>query len=153
MLAQALAQFDQADIANLEKSGGHTFQLDGEAVYVERNEVEITSEDIPGWLVANEGELTVALDVTLTPALIDEGNAREFVNRIQRLRKEKDFAVTDRISVIVKSQLEMEGAFNHFKTYICTEILAEHLSLSAVLDEADTIEVNDMQLEVKITTL
>lgn len=153
MLAQALAQFDQADIANLEKSGGHTFQLDGEAVYVERNEVEITSEDIPGWLVANEGELTVALDVTLTPALIDEGNAREFVNRIQRLRKEKDFAVTDRISVIVKSQPEMEGAFNHFKTYICTEILAEHLSLSTVLDEADTIEVNDMQLEVKITTL
>lgn len=153
MLAQALAQFDQAAIANLEKAGGHTFQLDGEAVYVERNEVEITSEDIPGWLVANEGELTVALDVTLTPALIDEGNAREFVNRIQRLRKEKDFAVTDRISVIVKNQPEMEGAFNQFKTYICTEILAEHLSLSTVLDEADTIEVNDMQLEVKITTL
>lgn len=153
LLAQAIAQFDQAAIEKMEQDGGHTFNLDGEEVYVERKEVEITSEDIPGWLVANEGELTVALDVTLTPALIDEGHAREFVNRIQRLRKDKDFEVTDRIAVEVAAHPDLAGAFTNFKEYICTEILAERLTVSNNLRDADTIEVNDISLDVKIATL
>lgn len=153
LLAQALGQFDQEDIAKLEKAGGHTFDLDGESVFVERNEVEITSEDIPGWLVANEGDLTVALDVTLTKELIDEGHAREFVNRVQRLRKEKDFEVTDRITVEVEHHPELEGAFANFKDYICTEILAERLTVSDNLRDAETIDVNDIHLKVNIDTV
>lgn len=153
LLAQALGQFDQEDIARLEQAGGHTFDLDGESVFVERNEVEITSEDIPGWLVANEGDLTVALDVTLTKELIDEGHAREFVNRVQRLRKEKDFEVTDRITVEVERHPELEGAFANFKDYICTEILAERLTVSDNLRDAETIDVNDIDLKVDIDTV
>lgn len=152
-LAKALADFQQADIARLEREGGYTFDLEGEHVFVERKEVEITSEDIPGWLVANEGELTVALDVTLTSELMDEGFAREFVNRIQRLRKEKNFEVTDRIAVEVSAHPDVHGAFKNFKDYICTEILAERLSVSDNLRDADTIEVNDVALDVNITTL
>jgi isoleucyl-tRNA synthetase len=113
-------------------------------------DAEISSEDIPGWLVASQGNITVALDITITDDLRNEGNARELVNRIQNLRKDKDFNVTDRIKVMVESQAEIDNAIVNFKDYICTEVLAEELSLGSNLSDADTVEVNGIELKVLI---
>ena len=96
-VSSALAAFTQEDILKIEKEGQYNLSIDGEAVTLQLSEVEITSEDIPGWTVANKGALTVALDITVTPELENEGNAREFVNRIQKIRKESGFELTDRI--------------------------------------------------------
>ena len=94
-----MADFTQEDIAKLEKEGSISLQIDNEPLILQVNEVEITSEDIPGWMVANKDALTVALDVTVTPELVSEGNARELVNRIQKIRKDSGYELTDRILV------------------------------------------------------
>jgi isoleucyl-tRNA synthetase len=98
-VSNALSQFKQEDIANLEKVGSYSLRINDEDLILQLSDVEITSEDVPGWMVANKGSLTVALDVTVTPELVNEGNARELVNRIQKIRKESGFELTDRISV------------------------------------------------------
>jgi isoleucyl-tRNA synthetase len=96
-VSAALAQFTQEDIATLEKEGQYNLSIDNEPILLRVDEVEISSEDIPGWTVAGKGSLTVALDVTITPELEAEGNAREFVNRIQKIRKDSGFELTDRM--------------------------------------------------------
>lgn len=151
-LTKALSSFSQDDIAAMERNGGHTFTLDGEEVHVALSEVEITSEDIPGWLVANEGNLTVALDIQLNETLIMEGHAREFVNKIQRLRRELDLDVTDRIHVTVATNNELETALSRFKMYICAEILAKSLTFVSELADGEALEVNDLPLQVAIKT-
>ena len=98
-VAAALAAFTQEDISKLEKDGSISLNIENEPLILQTNEVEITSEDIPGWMVANKDVLTVALDVTVTPELVSEGNARELVNRIQKIRKDSGFELTDRILV------------------------------------------------------
>ena len=98
-VAAALANFTQEDIAKLEKEGSNSLLIENEPVILQVTDVEITSEDIPGWMVANKGNLTVALDVTVTPELVEEGNAREIVNRIQKIRKDNGYELTDRILV------------------------------------------------------
>src|SRR5262245_22932660 len=100
-VSAALSQFTQDDIAQLEKEGQYSLSIDGEPVILQIQEVEISSEDIPGWTVANKGSLTVALDITVTPELEAEGNAREFVNRIQKIRKDSGFELTDRVELQV----------------------------------------------------
>jgi isoleucyl-tRNA synthetase len=100
-VSTAIGNLSQDDISKLEKEGNYTLLIDSEPLILQINEVEITSEDIPGWIVANKGALTVALDVTITPELLNEGNAREFVNRIQKIRKDNGYELTDRIKVIV----------------------------------------------------
>jgi len=147
-VASALAQFTLEDIARLEKEGQYNLSIDGEPVILQLAEVEISSEDIPGWTVANKGSLTVALDITVTPELEAEGNAREFVNRIQKIRKDSGFELTDRIEVKVSVANGLKDSLTKFKTYICAEILADNLEILSELQEGTDIEVNDIPLKV-----
>jgi isoleucyl-tRNA synthetase len=147
-VASALAQFTLEDIARIEKEGQYQLQIDGDPVLVQLDEVEISSEDIPGWTVANKGILTVALDVTLTPELEAEGNAREFINRIQKIRKDSGFELTDRVEVKVSAANGLKDSLTKFKAYICAEILADKLEILSELQEGIDIDVNDIPLKV-----
>ncbi|HEV3325828.1 MAG TPA: DUF5915 domain-containing protein, partial [Puia sp.] len=111
----------------------------------------ITSEDIPGWVVANKNALTVALDVTVTPELAREGNAREFVNRIQKIRKDNGYDLTDRILVKVTDVPALKDSLTVFNEYICTEILADSIELVKEPTNGTEIEVNDILLKVFVT--
>ena len=146
----ALAAFTQDDISKLEKEGFYSLLIDGETLILQANEVDITSEDIPGWMVASKGLLTVALDITITPELLSEGNARELVNRIQKIRKDNGFELTDRIDVKVTGP-ELKESIAQFNTYICAEILADNLELVPELPDGTEIEVNDFSLKVFVT--
>ena len=127
--------------------------IDGEPVILQITEVDISSEDIPGWTVATKGSLTVALDVTISPALEAEGNAREFVNRIQKIRKDSGFELTDRIEVKVTAANGMKESLAQFKEYICAEILADKLEIVDNLPDSDAIgiEVNDISLKAIVS--
>jgi isoleucyl-tRNA synthetase len=150
-VSAALAQFTQTDIARLEKEGQYNLSIEGEPVILQIAEVEISSEDIPGWTVANKGSLTVALDVTVTPSLEAEGNAREFVNRIQKMRKDSGFDLTDRIEVQVTAGNGMKESLTQFKDYICAEILADKLEIVAEISGGTEIEVNDVSLKAIVS--
>jgi isoleucyl-tRNA synthetase len=150
-VAAALAAFSQEDIAKLEKEGAISLNIESEPLILQTNEVEITSEDIPGWIVANKDALTVALDVTVTPELVSEGNARELVNRIQKIRKDSGFELTDRIMVKVTEHQELNQSIAQFNSYICAEILADNLELVPELPNGTEIEVNDIPLKVFVT--
>jgi isoleucyl-tRNA synthetase len=113
--------------------------------------VEISADDIPGWSVASKGSLTVALDITLTDELKMEGDARELVNRIQNIRKEQDFELTDRIVVEWQGPENIMRSFDRFKPYICAEILADSLNYVQTLEGGTEIEVNDVPLTVKVS--
>jgi len=149
-VAQLIAGFSQEQIQTLESRGHLDLDLPDGSISLQRDEVEITSEDIPGWQVASKGELTVALDISITDKLRDEGNAREFINRIQNLRKEKAFSVTDRIRVEVETHGEIKSALTNYKEYICAEILAEELAVVDSLANGSSIEVNEIPLRVSI---
>lgn len=140
--AQTLIEaFTQEQINQLEKTGVTMLQI-AEATYeLPAEDFSITSEDIEGWLVANDGALTVALDMTLTPMLEAEGTARELVNRIQNLRKDKDFDVTDRITLTLEKHDVLNQALAHFKDYICNEVLATSLELVDSLTAGDEVEL------------
>jgi isoleucyl-tRNA synthetase len=150
-VAAALTAFTQEDISKLEKDGSISLNIENEPLILQTNEVEITSEDIPGWMVANKDVLTVALDVTVTPELVSEGNARELVNRIQKIRKDSGFELTDRILVKVTEHQELNQSIAQFNNYICTEVLAERIELVPELPDGIEIEVNDIPLKVFVT--
>ncbi|HZZ76334.1 MAG TPA: DUF5915 domain-containing protein, partial [Puia sp.] len=150
-VSSALASFTQQDIINLEKQGKTWIPLESESVEIMLEEVEITSEDLPGWMVASKGPLTVALDVTVTPELEREGNARELINRIQKIRKDQEFELTDRISVQIGGAQTLEETIREFNYYICAEILADKLDLVAEITNGTQIEVNDVPLTVFVT--
>ncbi len=148
----ALAQFSQEDINRLEQEGVFTLQLEGEPVEIKTEEVEISSEDIPGWTVASRGTLTVALDITVTPELRQEGDAREFVNRIQKIRKDSGWELTDRINVVIDTNEALKESLTTYKDYICAEILAENLYFEPVSsDDGIEIEVNDNTLQTIVS--
>ncbi|HXB29406.1 MAG TPA: isoleucine--tRNA ligase [Puia sp.] len=147
----ALAKFSQQEIAKLERDGNTRIIIDGEPIEIALEEVEINSEDVPGWIVATKGPLTVALDVTITPELEREGNARELVNRIQKIRKDQEFELTDRINVQIGGAKTLEETIREFNYYICAEILADKLDLVAELTHGTLIEVNDVPLKVFVT--
>ncbi|MBI2271574.1 MAG: isoleucine--tRNA ligase [Bacteroidetes bacterium] len=135
----------QAIISAVEKTGKFDVTIEGETYILENEDIEIIPIDIPGWKVANEGPITVALDITLTSELKEEGIARELVNRIQNLRKDKDFEVTDRILVKIQSNSAINSAVSNNLNYICTEILASSLELVDKITENEGIlvEVDD----------
>ena len=134
-IAGSVAQFSQADIASLEKSGCFTLTVSGQEVILSPEDVEITTEDIPGWLVATEGELTIALDIHISEALKQEGIAREFINKIQNIRKESNFEITDRISLkIVKHDFYNQAVLN-YKEYISSQTLSAELSLVDTMED------------------
>ncbi|MBV3865780.1 isoleucine--tRNA ligase [Phocaeicola coprocola] len=153
-VAAAVSEMSQEAIAELEKNGKYTFQLDdgGEAV-VEAADVEIFSEDIPGWLVANEGKLTVALEVTVTEELKREGIARELVNRIQNIRKSSGFEITDKINIVLSKNPDTDGAVNEYNTYICNQVLANSLTLADEVADGTELNFDDFSLYVKVTKL
>ena len=152
-VAAAVSEMSQEAIAELEKNGKYTFQLDdGEAV-VEATDVEIFSEDIPGWLVANEGKLTVALEVTVTEELKREGIARELVNRIQNIRKSSGFEITDKINIVLSKNPDTDGAVNEYNTYICNQVLANSLTLADEVADGTELNFDDFSLYVKVTKL
>jgi len=150
-VSAAIGAFSQEDIAKLEKDGNYTLLIDSEPLILQINQVEITSEDIPGWVVAGKDTLTVALDVTVTPELAQEGNAREFINRIQKIRKDNGFELTDRILVKVIDVPSLSESLTRYNNYICTEILADSIELVAELAHGTEIEVNDILLKVFVT--
>lgn len=150
-VSAALAAFTQEDIARIEKEGSYSLSIADEPVILQVTEVEITSEDVPGWMVANKGPLTVALDVTVTPELLNEGNARELVNRIQKIRKDSGFELTDRIFVKVAETDALKSSITQFNDYICAEILADKLEVVPQMADGTEIEVNDTVLKVLVT--
>lgn len=150
-VSAALTQFTQEDIALLEKEGQYNLSVDGEPVILQIAEVEISSEDIPGWTVANKGSLTVALDVTVTPELEAEGNAREFVNRVQKIRKDNGFDLTDRVEIKVLAPGGLKDSLAQFKTYICAEILADKLEFVPEIQDGIELDINDVLLNVIVS--
>jgi len=144
-----LVNFSQHDITLFEKEGRYRVPVaENETVELTLSEVEITSEDIPGWTVASKGPLTVALDINITPELAQEGDAREFVNRIQKIRKDSGFDVTDRIEVLVNANNGLKQSLAKYNNYICAEILADKLELTSNDNDGLQIEVNDKPLKV-----
>jgi isoleucyl-tRNA synthetase len=150
-VSAALANFSQADISLLEKEGEYTLQLEDGPVTLLLTDTEITSEDIPGWTVASKGKLTVALDITITPELAAEGLVREFVNRLQKIRKDSGFELTDRILVQVMGPASLTEALANYKTYICAEILADELEFVSSLSHATAIDINEEIINVHVT--
>ena len=144
-IAATVTAFSQTQINELEANGRYDLTVEGQPVELLLSDVEIATQDIPGWVVANEGSLTVALDITLTPELVDEGIARELVNRIQNIRKD-GFDVTDRITVALQHG-PWDDAVTRYKDYICSETLCEQLDLVDIVNDpaAQTVEIVDGQ--------
>jgi len=149
--AAAIAQMGQTEISELEQNKTYNLKIENEEVTISIEDVEIIAEDIPGWSVANKDNLTVALDITVTPGLQDEGNARELVNRIQKIRKETGLELTDRIAVQVEEYETLKSAIINFSDYICTEILADNIEIVPQMQSGTEIEVNDVTLKVLIS--
>ena len=144
-ISAVVAQFSQDDIAKIEVDGKYNLEVEGQPVELLLTDVEIATQDIPGWVVANEGSLTVALDITISKELKEEGIARELVNRIQNIRKESDFEVTDKILVDLVENAEWNDAVKNYMDYICSETLTATLSLVDSISSADkqAIEIID----------
>ena len=149
-LAAAIQAMSQDEINAFEKAGTFTLTVEGQEAMIERADVEIISEDIPGWLVANEGRLTVALDITVTENLRKEGLARELVNRIQNLRKSSGYDITDKISVTVLSNDGMDEAIKDFNSYIANQVLAVSVEITDVISDATEMDFEDFKLSVRI---
>lgn len=144
-VAAAIANLKQEDIAKFEHDSTFILNLNNQSITLQLEDVEILSEDIPGWQVISEGKLTVALDITIDEKLREEGIAREFVNRIQNLRKDKGFEVTDKIDLKVKETASIKSSILNNKEYICAEILAASLEFvqNVLPEDAVNIEVDD----------
>ena len=150
-VAEAITNFTTGEISKLETEGSISILNAKYSILID--DVEIIAEDVPGWQVANLGKLTVALDVTLTTELKQEGISRELINRIQNLRKEKEFEVTDRINVRLSSHPLINDAVNNNLTYICAEILADSIVLDNQLNEGDKIVIEGIELFIVISKL
>ena len=149
-LATAIQAMTQEEIATFERDGSFTFPIDGNACTVLTDDVEIISEDIPGWLVANEGRLTIALDITVTDELRREGLARELVNRLQNLRKSSGLEITDHIRVTLAPAEEMEGVLETYGDYIRRQVLADAITTTERSADMTDLEFDDFRLPVKI---
>ena len=147
-VAEILNNLSQKEISNFEQNGH--ISISGTSYIIPLEDVEILAEDVPGWQVANLGSLTVALDITITDELKQEGISRELINRIQNLRKEQGFEVTDKIRVQIKEHPYISEALKNNLSYICAEILAESLELSADLDTGETVSIDDHDLIILI---
>ena len=148
-VAAAVDALTQEQIAELESNGTIGINVEGQDLTVEVADVEIISEDIPGWLVANEGSLTVALEVELTDELRQEGMAREIINRVQNIRKESGLEITDRISITLAPNAEIEKSVAAFGEYIKTQVLADAITIAP--NDGNEVEFDDFKLNIKIT--
>ncbi len=148
-LAAVVQVMDQTAISQLESAGVYTFDIEGQSATIELADVEIISEDIEGWLVANEGRLTVALDITITEDLRKEGIARELVNRIQNIRKSNGFDIVDRIKVKISDSGEINNAVKEYYDYIAGQVLADEITLEADVDGME-IDMDDFVLNISV---
>lgn len=149
-VAAALQSMEQSAIAQFEKEGQYTFAIEGQEIVVSTEDVTIFSEDIPGWSVANDGNITIALDITLTDELINEGIARELVNRIQNIRKSSGLEITDRINVSVSAPDNINIAIAAHKAYIASQVLANNLFLTDQLSNATEVDFDGTPLFIQI---
>lgn len=147
-VAEQMDSLSQEQIAELERRGSVDIIVDGQTLNVELTDVEIISEDIPGWLVSNEGSLTVALEVTLTETLKNEGTAREIINRVQNIRKDSGLEITDRIHIVVSPNAEAEQAIATFGDYIKTQVLADDITVSP--NSGQEVEFDDFKLNIEV---
>lgn len=141
-VAAVINSWNQDDISTIETEGRLKISIDEKEIVINRDEVEITTEDIPGWVVATLDHLTVALDITITDELREEGIARELVNRIQNLRKDKNFEVTDNISLEIGKNQATDKAIEHNISYICSETLAKNLEIKEVITDKDKVKID-----------
>lgn len=148
--AALIAGFSQDQITEIEQKGLIIIQLSSGSVSIELGDVEIVAEDIPGWSVASKGALTVALDITLTEELKNEGDARELVNRIQNIRKDSGFELTDRIIVQLELNERFRNGIMKYNDYICREILADEIDWLPQISSGNDIEVNEIALKVVV---
>ena len=145
-----ISSLSQVQISQLEKEGVLNLDIEGELIPLLVSEVEIIAEDIPGWSVAVKNALTVALDITLSPALVKEGNARELINRVQSIRKEANFELTDKILLRIVDNADLKDAINEFSNYICDEILALGIDWVPALEDGVDVEINDHKLRISV---
>ena len=145
-----ITALSQIQISQLEKDGSLNLDVEGTMIPLLLSEVEIIAEDIPGWSVAVKNALTVALDITLSPALLKEGNARELVNRVQNIRKEANFELTDKILLRIVDNTDLKDAINEFSDYICREILALEIDWVPALEDGVDVEINDQKLRISV---
>ena len=152
-VAAAITSMSQQEIASLEKNGNITLNVDGNDAVIEAIDVEIISEDIPGWLVANEGNITIALDVTITDDLKQEGIARDIVNRVQNIRKSRDYDITDKINLVFAPNADTDAAINAYGDYIARQVLATSIVVGDItgLDGVETLEIDEIKVDVSIT--
>ncbi len=150
--AAMIKSLDRSSIAALERDGYVDLDIDGTTTRVDVADVKIISEDMPGWLVANEGALTVALDIDVTPELIREGLAREIINRIQNIRKGRGFDITDHITINFLPCEEIEGVIADFGAYIGAQVLADAVTIGATdtPDAVETLDIDELKLGVVI---
>ena len=146
-----VTEMSQEQIAELEKNGSITLQVEGTDALIELADVEIFSEDVPGWTVANEGALTVALDVEVTEELRREGIAREIVKKIQAIRKDSGFEITDRIAVVLSSNETSDAAVQQFSEYISNQVLADSVVVDSALTSGDDIELEGATIKVAVS--
>ena len=152
-IAATVNQFDQATISNIETTGEYELTVGDEKVVLTLEDVEIQTEDIPGWTVATEGHMTIALDINVTEELKQEGIAREFINKIQNLRKESDFEVTDRIQIVIEKNDAFNDAIENHREYICVQTLADSITLVDSLDPeyAGEVEIDkDVMARIQV---
>ena len=151
--AAAITSMSQQDIALLEKNGNITLNIDGNDALIEAVDVEIISEDIPGWLVANEGNITIALDVTITEELKQEGIARDIVNRVQNIRKSRDYDITDKINLVFAPNADTDAAINAYSDYIARQVLATSITVGNIneAEGVETLEIDEIKVDVSIT--
>ena len=147
--ANAIQKMDQDEINKLSKTGNCELNVDGKIYNIELSDVEIVSEDIPGWLVANEGVLTVALDVTITDDLRKEGIARELVNRIQNIRKDSGFEITDRINVIISEHEKIDEVILEYNDYIASQVLADNISSTKEV-KGEEVDLDELIIQISV---
>jgi len=149
-VAALLQELTQEEISKFEKAGQYTINANGAEITVDKEDVEILSEDIPGWLVANNGSITIALDVTITDDLRKEGIAREFVNRIQNIRKSSGFEITDKICVKIEKSDNVNAAINDYKEYIASQVLANEISLVDNVVNPTELDFDDFKVNIEV---
>jgi isoleucyl-tRNA synthetase len=152
--ADEIVKFDNTTIDKVQEGDyllNSDYEIKGEEpIYISTEDLEVSTDEIPGFEVANKGALTVALDIVISADLKKEGEAREFVNRIQNIRKESGLNLTDRIIVKVSANEGLESSFNEYKTYICAEILADSLEFLPQINDGNAIEINESIVNVNV---
>lgn len=149
--AEIIKALDRKQIAELEANGSIAIDVDGETTAVDLADVKVISEDMDGWLVANDGDLTVALDIEISPALFREGLAREIINRVQNIRKKRDYDITDHINIQFLPCPEIEPVIAEYGEYIATQVLADAIVIDGKDGEVEILDIDDLKLGVIIT--